>query len=195
MSWIIAGLVLLALVATVALAGYRWRRESRRLMARLDPGNGPSGAPVLSAAELAGLPDPVARYLRAVLHEGQPIARHALVLHRGDFLLRPGENGWRPFTSSEHFAVQPPGFVWDARIRMVPALPGLDVLVRDSFVSGRGSMHGSVLGLVPVVAAEGTPEMAAGALYRYLAEAAWIPTAFLPRHGVVWTAIDESSAR
>jgi hypothetical protein len=38
-------------------------------------------------------------------------------------------------------------------------------------------------------------EGAAGALHRYLAEAVWFPTALLSRHGVVWTPLDESSAR
>lgn len=46
-----------------------------------------------------------------------------------------------------------------------------------------------------LVHAEGTPEIAAGALHRYLAEAAWCPTALLPSAGVVWTPLDDSSAR
>lgn len=51
------------------------------------------------------------------------------------------------------------------------------------------------MGLWPVVSAEGTPEIAAGALHRYLAESVWFPTALLPSQGVVWTALDDSSAR
>jgi hypothetical protein len=46
-----------------------------------------------------------------------------------------------------------------------------------------------------MVNVEGTPEIAAGALHRYLAEATWYPTALLPSQGVVWTPIDDSSAR
>lgn len=30
---------------------------------------------------------------------------------------------------------------------------------------------------------------------RYLPEAAWYPTALLPRHGIVWEAVDDMSAR
>ncbi len=52
-----------------------------------------------------------------------------------------------------------------------------------------------VAALVTVVEQHGTPEMAAGALQRYLVEAPWLPTALLPSAGVVWTAIDERTAR
>jgi hypothetical protein len=37
--------------------------------------------------------------------------------------------------------------------------------------------------------------MAVATLQRYLAEAAWMPTALLPAAGVQWTAIDDSTAR
>jgi hypothetical protein len=40
----------------------------------------------------------------------------------------------------------------------------------------------------------GTPEMNAGSLHRYLAEAVWYPTALLPGPNLNWTAIDSSKA-
>jgi hypothetical protein len=36
--------------------------------------------------------------------------------------------------------------------------------------------------------------MAAGTLVRYLAEAAWLPSALLPSAGVVWTPVDDTTA-
>jgi hypothetical protein len=72
--------------------------------------------------------------------------------------------------------------------------PGLSVMVRDGFVDGTGTMVASVMGLFNVVSAEGTPELAAGALHRYLAEAAWCPTSLLPSQGVKWNSIDDSTA-
>ena len=56
-------------------------------------------------------------------------------------------------------------------------------------------MLASLMGLRQLVHVEGTPDIAAGALHRYLAEAAWFPTALLPSAGVVWTPLDDSSAR
>jgi hypothetical protein len=41
----------------------------------------------------------------------------------------------------------------------------------------------------------GTPEVASGALARWLAEAVWFPTALLPANGVVWEHLEEGMAR
>lgn len=147
---------------------------------------------IFSIQELEGLPDPVARYFRAALSEGQPIVRFARFSQRGEFLVKPEKGGWGPFRADQHVATGPAGFVWDARIRMAP---GIAVRVRDAFVEGEASMLGSLLAIVPVVRVEGTPEVAAGALHRYLAEAVWFPTALLPSSGVQWTPLDDSSAR
>jgi hypothetical protein len=117
----------------------------------------------------------------------------ATITWEGEFNMgRPGKDNWRPFTAVQEFVPGAPGFVWEARIAM---LPGMPVFVRDSFVEGRAAMRGAVWGLVPVVSTEGTPTLASGALQRYLGEAAWLPTALLPRSGVSWTAIDDARAR
>jgi hypothetical protein len=88
--------------------------------------------------------------------------------------------------------MQRPGFVWDARIAM---LPGLAVHVHDAYVAGEGILHAALSGLVPLADLRGTPELAEGELMRFLAEAAWYPTALLPSQGVRWEAVDEVSAR
>lgn len=156
-------------------------------------GSGPVGPPVrFDLAELEPLPLPVARYFRAVLRDGQPLVRHARLQQEGRFLLRPEKNGWVPFTATQEVATRPPGFVWSARMRMAP---GLSVRVRDGFVDGEGYMSARLMGLIPLVQVGRTPEIAAGALHRYLAEAAWFPTALLPSAGVVWAPLDDASAR
>lgn len=182
---------LLSLAGVLAVAGWRWRSRTASFVERLH-GHDPASSSVVSMAELDGLPAPVVRYFRAVLREGQPVVRGGRLSQEGDFLVQPEKNGWGPFTATHYFSAGPPGFVWDARIRMAP---GMTVRVRDAFLGGMGSMSASALGLVRLVHIEGTPEIAAGALHRYLAEATWYPTALLPSQGVVWTPIDDSSAR
>jgi hypothetical protein len=130
------------------------------------------------------------RYFEFALTPGQPLVRRARLRQAGEFAVRPGP--WMPFTAVEHFAVQPPGFVWDASIRMAPLL---SVRVRDSYLRGEGSVHGKFAALVPAVDHGGTPKMAAGALVRYLAEAAWLPSALLPSAGVRWQPVDNRTAR
>jgi hypothetical protein len=67
--------------------------------------------------------------------------------------------------------------------------------VRDPYLTGVGSMQGRLAGVIPVVDQSGGPELAAGALQRYLAEAPWFPTALLPGDGPGWEAIDSTRAR
>lgn len=142
-------------------------------------------------AELSHLPAPVQRYFSVVIGDNSATIHSARIEHTGNFLLKP-PNNWQSFRSVQHVVTDPPGFVWDARISMVP---GLAVRVRDALVDGQGSMLGRAVGLFTVVDVKNTPEMASGSLHRYLAEAAWLPTALLPSAGVEWSAIDDSTAR
>ncbi len=184
-------LVFLGAAGAAILLGtaHRWRARSAATVSRLAEAS--SGSSPYRSADLAGLPDVVQRYFRAVLRDGQPMIRLVRLEQEGRFLLR-APDGWAPFTAVQHLAPVAPGFVWDARIRM---FPGVAAWVRDGFADGNGSMHAAVLGLVPLVSQSGTPEIAAAALMRYLAEAVWCPTALLPSQGVRWAPIDDSSAR
>lgn len=178
-----------ALAAAVAVAAYDWQARVAGLLARLRQ-RSPSARTTYDATELAGLPAPVVRYFRAVLRDGQPIIRHARFKQRGEFLVRSEPPMWRPFSATEAMTVG--GFVWDARIRV---FPGVTIHVCDSFIAGAGSIRASAMGVLPLMHVEGTPEIAAGALLRYLAEAVWMPTALLPSQGVTWMALDDASAR
>lgn len=142
--------------------------------------------------DLDGLPDPVRRYLDNVLVEGQPYVRTVRLTQRGQFRIGDASASWQPLVATQRFTVDPPGFVWDARIEMAPHLP---VRVVDEFVGGAGALRARVLSLLPVADAEPGPETNAGELSRYLAETPWFPTALLPGEGVEWEPVDETSAR
>jgi hypothetical protein len=113
------------------------------------------------------------------------------VQHIGTFNLSENGQQWKPFTSHQRVTLQPPGFDWEGRIRLIP---GLTVRVHDAYVAGEGILHATLLGLFTLVHLRGTPEVAQGELMRYLAEAAWYPTALLPSQGVHWQAVDEDTA-
>lgn len=185
-------LLLLSVGGVLAFADSRWRAKTAAVIVHLNRRSIVSPSAMFSAAEIEGLPAPVMRYFRVALRDGQPIVRCMRLSQHGDFLLRPAPNGWRPFTATQYFTTQPPGFVWDAYIRMVL---GLGVRVRDAFVDGTGSMRASLMGIIPLASVEATPGITAGALHRYLAEAVWCPTALLPAQGVFWTPLDDASAR
>jgi hypothetical protein len=185
----VAGTLLVASTAVVA-GNVRWSRATTRAVSRVSRASGEGVERRYSPSELTGLPAPVARYFDFALTPGQRLVRRALVKQRGEFALQPGE--WRRMRATGTFWVGPPAFVWDASIGV---LPGIDVRVRDGYFGGSASMKASIAGLVSVVDQADTPGLPEGALVRYLAEAPLVPTALLPSAGVVWTAVDDSTAR
>ena len=142
--------------------------------------------------EFDHLPTPVARYLRAALGSTRVSVARAHIRWRGRFLVRPDADGWAAFEADQVFTTHPPGFVWDARMRMGP---GIVTFVRDALVEDHGFMRGALLGTITVVDGASTPELDTAALHRYLAEALWLPTALLPGQGVEWSPLTDTSAR
>ncbi|MBW1996828.1 MAG: hypothetical protein JRJ29_02560 [Deltaproteobacteria bacterium] len=142
--------------------------------------------------ELSGLPVPVQRYFRAVLPDGQRMILAVTIEHAGTFNMSETGEEWRPFTSTQRVILKRQGFVWNGKIKMAP---GLTARVHDAYIAGEGILNATLFGLIPVANLRGTPEMAHGELMRFLAEAAWFPTALLPSQGVQWEPADDFSAK
>ena len=143
----------------------------------------------IGEGDFAGLPDPVVSYFRRALPIGRSAVTAMTIEQEGEILVG---NKWKAFTASERLSMNPPEFVWDARISMAPLVKAR---VRDAHEKGVGSMHASVGRVLTIVHQDGGDSLNTGALYRYLAEAAWMPAALLPRHGVTWTGIDRTRAQ
>ena len=194
--WTTAATVALLLgIGLVALAAYgssRWADGTRALRSRLSPATRTSGTRTVDFHELRELPAPVQRFLRKVLVEGAPVVTAVRVRHEGEFNMSEAADRWRPFSSDQLVTIRPPGFDWDARIRIIP---GVMVRVHDAYVDGDGILQVALFGLFSVVSLRGRGEIAAGELMRFLAEAAWYPTALLPSQGVRWTEVNGRAAR
>lgn len=190
-----AGMAALAAGAAGAILVGRslWSRDTARLIGELERRSAAAAghAGVFTSESLRGLPPAVQRYFEFALKPGQPRIREATIVHEGEF--RTGADvSWKPFRSTQYVSADPPGFVWDASITSTPFAP---VRVRDSYIGGRAAMRSSVAGLFRVTEQQGTRELASGALHRFLAESAWIPTALLPSPNLVWEEIEDTVAR
>ena len=189
-------LILLVLVVAIVIAivygTSRWHIGTKALRAQLRATRVPIMPATYDPCELQGLPPPVQRYFRTVLTEGQPIVAAVRVAHVGQFNMDATHAKWSAFTSDQLIITRRPGFDWDARIRMAPSL---HVFVHDAYMAGEGFLHAALCGLITLADLRGTPEVAEGELMRFLAEAAWYPTALLPSQGVHWDVIDDTSAR
>jgi hypothetical protein len=187
----VVGLVVIVAIA-VAYGATRWQSATRQMHAALESSRRTVGPAIYDSAELVGVPTPVQRYFRAALQDGQRIISSVTVQHVGTFNMSETGEQWRPFVSTQRVVPQRPGFVWDARIRMMPLL---SARVHDAYVGGEGVLHASLFGLVSVANLRGTADVAHGELMRFFAEAAWYPTALLPSQGVQWDPVDDTSAR
>lgn len=195
-AWKVVGVIASAGVAAFGAAAWygarRWEAGTRDLRARLEAARQLVAPGVVSFDELTDLPAPVQRYVRAVLRDGQPMLTAVRVRHHGTFNMGETTPQWKAFTSDQLVILRRPGFDWDARIAMAP---GLTVRVHDAYVAGEGLLHAALLGLLPVVHLRGTPDVNQGELMRFLAEAAWYPTALLPSQGIRWEPVDDRSAQ
>ena len=203
MTWMVwtagAASALLAVFGGLAALGtWRWNARTRALVDRLETARLPLPPSRFDPGrDLAGLPPPVQRFFRSALADGMPLVAAVSLTHRGTFnLAAEGADRWIPFVSTQRVTTRRPGFVWDARMAMAP---GLAVRVHDAYVEGEGLLHPAVMGLFALTELRGSSAepggVAHGEFMRFVAEAAWYPTALLPGQGARWSAIDDHSAR
>jgi hypothetical protein len=190
-GWILIGVAATA-AASWAAGQWRWSSKTQALLQRLEAARSSTPPERFDPRELEGLPEPVARHLRQALPAGTPIIRAADVAHVGTFNMATNGERWKPFTSRQRVVTRRPGFVWDGRVAMAPGLP---VHVHDAYVDGEGILEAAILGLFTLMKLRDRGEVARGELMRYMAEAAWYPTALLPSQGMRWEPIDDRSAR
>ena len=194
LTWIIVVIAGLGLAygAAFAFGAWQWANTTRDLVARLEAGRVPLVTTRYHAAELEGLPAPVQRYFRATLTDGQPVVTAVSLTQSGMFNMSAVADQWKPFTATQRFTTVRAGFVWNATMIL---FPGLAVRVVDAFVAGEGLLRPTILGLYSLGTLQGTGEIARGELLRHFAESLWFPIALLPSQGVVWQAVDDTSAK
>ena len=168
----------------------RLDREHREMAEGLIAAAQRNGGGAVPRWDYEGLPAPVRRYLGLVIPEGQPRVRCVRFTQTGVFRTREEPEQWRLFRAVQHVTNSPPGFVWDATVRMAPLLA---VRVVDAYHEGAGLLRARLLGVFAVADASG-PETDSGEMMRYLAEAIWYPTALLPDEWLRWQALDDRSA-
>ena len=133
-------------------------------------------------AQIAGLPEAARRYLTHAIAPGSLVAS-AVRLRMHGAIRQKGS--WYPF-EAEQVIRWGRGFVWRARARM----KGLPVVGSDPWIDGEGAMRWKLLGLFPVVTADG-PDISRAALGRVQIESVWLPTVLLGAD-VKWSSPDSA---
>ena len=148
-------------------------------------------AATVDFGHLSGLPEPVQRYFKHVLKDGQSVINQIKMTQHGSLRTSTDSNKWISFKATQLVSPNSKSFIWRASVKLFPAVY---ISVADSLQNGRGSGKVKLFNIFPVASDSNHKKLNSGALHRYLAEAVWFPTALLPESGVTWTGIDDSSA-
>ncbi len=143
----------------------------------------------ISEADLAAVPEPVARYLRRAGVVGRTRVQNVRLRQRGTFRMSE-KGGWAAMAAEQRYTVQPPAFVWRATIA---AFLLAQVKVTDGFADGHGWLAAKLFGLFSVADARG-PEVDQGELLRFMTEIVWFPTAWLSGY-ITWQPVDARSVK
>jgi len=134
-----------------------WDAPPDRPLRRFDP------------ASTASLPAAARRLLLHAIEPGAPLHQAIRLRMRGEIKL----GSWRPF-EAEQVIRWHRGMVWRAKAKLGP----LSIKGQDSIVDGVGAMRWRLLGIVPVMSADG-PDVTRSAAGRLELEATLLPSVLL----------------
>jgi hypothetical protein len=155
--------------------------EVKTLFAQSKPVTGQT----FSYTQLSGLPEPVQRYFKHVLKDGQPYISYARITHSGQFKTG-ADKDWVNIVGEQYATTQKPGFIWKGTTNLFTA--------RDMYLLDKGRLVVSLFGLIRIVNGNG-PSYDQGELLRWLGESVLYPTNLLPGPNLVWSAMDAHTAK
>ena len=184
--------VVLVLAASYAFASVgptsfhaQWRVQASQALSAVD------GQPALvSEADLADLPAPVAAYLRRSGVVGQPRVTSFAASFHGRIRSGPAQP-WMPFTGRQVNTYGPRpqrAFIMDA------TRSGLPVTVLHQFIGASATMRAKVMSMVPVVDAAG-PEMDQGETVTVFNDLVVFAPGAIVDAPIRWTAMDATHVR
>ena len=188
MRWLLLALLLVVLAYALFAIGPPSLRAAykRAVTARIAE---TVAMPPLTEADLAPLPEPVRRYVRATGSVGQPRVHHFEARWRGRIRSGP-DDPWMTFHAKQVNVIGEPAriFFMDAR------RGGLPVDVLHAYEGGAARMRVRLLSLVPLVDEAG-PELDKTETVTVFNDMSILAPAALVEPSISWEPIDDRSAR
>lgn len=126
----------------------------------------PADPRMVTDADVDGLPEPAARYLRFMDVVGSPRTGSLLAVAHGRFRMRP-DGRWMGCRAWQLNTLSPLRRLFHMRLRLAP---GIAMTGWDTYADGEGRMRGTLFGAVPVASGSG-PHFAASELVTWLNDA------------------------
>lgn len=145
----------------------------------------PASPGVFDPGDVERLPVAAQRYLLHAIAPGTPLASAVRLQMHGQIKLN---QKWLPF-EAEQVIRWDRGLIWQAKTRMGP----ISIRGSDRFIDGQGAMRWKLLGVVPVMTANG-PDISRSAAARLEIESIWVPSVHLLTRAE-WRAGEEAHPR
>jgi len=184
-------IVNVVLLLAVAHAWFSHGPQSFRAQFDRDAAAGlarPLEAPVVTEGDLAPLPQPVQRYLRAVGVVGQPRVRNYRLRFRGRIRSGP-DSRWMPFEAEQQSFADQPARLFFMQARMF----GLPVEVFHRRIGGHATMQVKIAGAIPMVDARGDVMDRSEAVTLFNDMCLLAPATLLDP-GIAWEPVDSRTA-
>jgi len=187
---LILGAVMVIIVLVITIGKISFDKKVTGEVGILTEEGSKTPSKTFSFDDLEGLPEPVQRYFKYVLKDGQEHIKFTRLKQVGEFRMKENQP-WMPVHAEQYFTTEDPAFIWRVKLAMAPFIW---IEGRDIYHQGRGNMLIKLLSTITVADAKGS-EMDISSLIRFLSEAPWFPTALLPGDYIAWEEIDSDSAR
>lgn len=187
---LILGIVIVIIILFITVSKILFDKKVIKEVGMLTEEGSKAQSKTFSFNDLEGLPEPVQRYFKYALKDGQEHIKFARLKQVGEFRMKENQS-WMPIKAEQYFTTEDPAFIWRVKFTMAPFI-WIDG--RDMYYQGKGNMLIKVLSTITVADAAGS-EMDISSLIRFLSEAPWFPTALLPSDYIEWKEIDSNSAR
>ncbi len=135
---IIFGFLVVIFITGKVNLSFQFNKNVRELFAQSKPVSGK----IFSYHQLSGLPEPVQRYFKHVLKDGQPYIGYVGFTHCGQF--KPGlDKKWINIKGEQYVTTAKPGFIWKGVTAMFTA--------RDMYIADTGRLIVSLFSLYNIV--------------------------------------------
>lgn len=182
--------LIILIVAITAFAKSRFNNMVQTEINQMFQSTPVSEAAILTQENIQHLPVPVQQWLQQSGAIGKEIIHNVWLKQKVWMKTKPGQKEWIEAEADQFFTVARPAFVWKVSMQMMPML---EVVGRDKYMDGKGSMIIKALGLINMVNAA-DEKIDQGTLQRYLAEIIWFPSAAVSPY-IHWESIDSVSAK
>ncbi|PID62597.1 MAG: hypothetical protein CR986_01085 [Ignavibacteriae bacterium] len=146
---------------------------------------------ILTKEKIFHLPNSIQKWITSSGAIDKSIIENVRLEQKAFMKMSHEQKDWSEAKAIQYFTTESPALIWKVKMNMAA---GLNVVGRDKFLNGKGSMLIKLLGIVPLVDSKNNTKLNEGSLQRYLAEIVWFPTAAASDY-ISWQAIDDTTAK